>query len=405
MIIFVIKKSFGMGAASDRIGPSQTGKKGIAMHQGHVSAWGNLRIQTRAWGQKLLVFLFVLLPVAAHAKGYHSFIDAGGNRTPESGIFITAHGLENLSRGFNGTGDSDNVPAGLTTGNKNNQTINHAYDARGLLRPTVRRKAEGKVPADPVYREISSLETMGDKPARGEVSQERGYVRDNAAREVDPDLQPLRFAGGGYEIDIGLLESGMGGYGTEIDKWSIKHPILFDEGNTELYGYTLQSPVDLIHSLGLLTGTLGGSIRIPGWITWILERLGLVGDDFMGQGGAAGIAFQLTDKCGNFSPDLGFYVSIAGEGGDFGIGRISVNLGLRRGAIADQGGKGADISAQYGAFGGSVLLTSDNRFSGGSIDFGLGFNLGIANTVSRTWSVRQALSALFSGSQQQECAC
>jgi RHS repeat-associated protein len=54
-----------------------------------------------------------------------------------------------------------------------------------------------------------------------------------------------------YDKDTGLVRFGARDDDAEIGRWSAKDPILFAGGDTNLYGYVLNDPINLIDTEGL----------------------------------------------------------------------------------------------------------------------------------------------------------
>ncbi|MGH7772357.1 MAG: RHS repeat-associated core domain-containing protein, partial [Candidatus Binatia bacterium] len=85
--------------------------------------------------------------------------------------------------------------------------------------------------------------------------------------DTHPGFQPFGFAGGLYDRDTGLVRFGARDYDPETGRWTAKDPIQFAGGDTNLYGYVLNDPVNWIDPLGLageLNGpyaTLGGAVH------------------------------------------------------------------------------------------------------------------------------------------------
>ena len=63
---------------------------------------------------------------------------------------------------------------------------------------------------------------------------------------------PFGFAGGLHDSDTGLVHFGYREYDPYTGKWTAKDPILFAGGDSNLYGYVLNDPVNLVDSDGLL---------------------------------------------------------------------------------------------------------------------------------------------------------
>jgi RHS repeat-associated protein len=73
----------------------------------------------------------------------------------------------------------------------------------------------------------------------------------NVISDTNPGFQPFGFAGGLYDQDTKLVRFGARDYDASIDRWTAKDPILFLGGNTNLYGYVLNDPVNLVDPSGL----------------------------------------------------------------------------------------------------------------------------------------------------------
>ena len=62
---------------------------------------------------------------------------------------------------------------------------------------------------------------------------------------------PFGFAGGLYDEDTKLIRFGYRDYDPYTGKWMAKDPILFAGGDSNLYGYVLNDPVNLVDVDGL----------------------------------------------------------------------------------------------------------------------------------------------------------
>jgi RHS repeat-associated protein len=67
----------------------------------------------------------------------------------------------------------------------------------------------------------------------------------NVISDTNPGFQPFGFAGGLYDQDTKLVRFGARDYGPNVGRWTAKDPILFDGGDSNLYGYVLTDPVNL----------------------------------------------------------------------------------------------------------------------------------------------------------------
>lgn len=86
--------------------------------------------------------------------------------------------------------------------------------------------------------------------------------------DTSPGYTPIGFAGGMYDAATGLVRFGARDYDPETGRWTSKDPILFDGGDTNLYGYVTNDPVNWIDPSGLsrwntLPENLGGGGRLP----------------------------------------------------------------------------------------------------------------------------------------------
>jgi RHS repeat-associated protein len=65
---------------------------------------------------------------------------------------------------------------------------------------------------------------------------------------------PFSFAGGLYDHHTRLVRFGARDYDPETGRWTSKDPIRFAGGDTNLYGYVLNDPINLTDPSGLLSG-------------------------------------------------------------------------------------------------------------------------------------------------------
>jgi len=109
--------------------------------------------------------------------------------------------------------------------------------------------------------------------ATGAVAQRMDYDEfGNVILDTNPGFQPFGFAGGLYDRDTHLTRFGTRDYDAETGRWTVKDPIRFASGDTNLYGYVVSDPVNGIDPLGLdqdsqkirtdiaTIATVGGSI-------------------------------------------------------------------------------------------------------------------------------------------------
>ena len=84
-----------------------------------------------------------------------------------------------------------------------------------------------------------------------------GYV----VNDTNPSMSiPFGFAGGLYDRDTGIIRFGARDYDPDTGRWTAKDPILFNGGDSDLYGYCLNDPVNLVDPEGLFIFWYHGSI-------------------------------------------------------------------------------------------------------------------------------------------------
>lgn len=71
-----------------------------------------------------------------------------------------------------------------------------------------------------------------------------------ASTSINPNFQPLGFAAGLRDLASNYVRFGARDYDPETGRWLSKDPILFKGGDTNLYGYTMNDPVNLIDPRG-----------------------------------------------------------------------------------------------------------------------------------------------------------
>ena len=85
----------------------------------------------------------------------------------------------------------------------------------------------------------------------GEVAQRMDYdVWGRVLEDTNPGFQPFGFAGGIYDQHTGLVRFGARDYDPETGRWTTKDPIRFAGGDTNLYGYVINDPVNLFDLSG-----------------------------------------------------------------------------------------------------------------------------------------------------------
>jgi len=148
----------------------------------------------------------------------------------------------------------------------------------------------------------------------------------NILEDTNPSFTiPFGFAGGLHDRDTGLVRFGYRDYDPEVGRWTAKDPIGFAGGDTDLYGYVANDPINWIDPEGLwVPQVIGGSIGaaygmysahqagtsmlqgfVIGGLTGVLSTIpipglsGIVSGALMGafSGGIGNIAGQAFDSC------------------------------------------------------------------------------------------------------------
>ncbi|GBC59969.1 hypothetical protein DENIS_0911 [Desulfonema ishimotonii] len=101
------------------------------------------------------------------------------------------------------------------------------------------------------YDQVGSLRAVTD--ASGNLVKRIEYdTFGNILTDSDPLFEvPFGFAGGLHDRDTGLIRFGYRDYDPDTGRWTAKDPILFAGGDTDLYGYCVNDPVNWIDPLGL----------------------------------------------------------------------------------------------------------------------------------------------------------
>ncbi len=73
----------------------------------------------------------------------------------------------------------------------------------------------------------------------------------NVINDTKPGFQPFGFAGGLYDSETKLVRFGVREYEPSLGRWLSKDPIRFDGGDTNLYGYVVNDPVNWVDPEGL----------------------------------------------------------------------------------------------------------------------------------------------------------
>jgi RHS repeat-associated protein len=97
--------------------------------------------------------------------------------------------------------------------------------------------------------------------ATGQIAQRLDYDEfGKVLVDTNPGFQPFGFAGGLYDPDTGLVRFGARDYDPQTGRWTAKDLILFLGGDTNLYAYALNNPLNYLD----IDGRQGGVDPPPG---------------------------------------------------------------------------------------------------------------------------------------------
>jgi RHS repeat-associated protein len=86
----------------------------------------------------------------------------------------------------------------------------------------------------------------------GAIAQMIGYDEFGAVlADTAPGFQPFGFAGGLYDPDSKLVRFGARDYDPQVGRWTAKDPIMFGGGDTSLYAYVTDDPINFADETGL----------------------------------------------------------------------------------------------------------------------------------------------------------
>ncbi len=188
---------------------------------------------------------------------------------------------------------------------------------------------------------------------------------------------PFGFAGGLYDRDTKLVRFGYRDYDPETGRWTAKDPILFAGGDTDLYGYCVNDPVNFIDPVGWLTiyGAVGTSV-------------------YAGAGGAKNIPGINTVVSTGFNfyteSQEPVYISYGYEtdpeatcGAGAGYGPI---VGFLTGSIEDFKGKAKNLTIDISKIAFTFTITDNGKWgfsaAWGGRGIGFGYYMYETNTVS-----------------------
>ena len=188
---------------------------------------------------------------------------------------------------------------------------------------------------------------------------------------------PLGFAGGLYDPDTKLTHFGYREYDPFTGRWTSKDPIGFKGGDSNLYGYVLNDPVNLVDPWGLWDVNSGGGAGAG-------IMAGIVGANaHYHLNCSSNGCFKVTTLCGRVGLGVGFNAGTEGNAGFDPAGvygkdcdgepkqcKYDWSIGL--GGDLHYGPFGSGGSVGYGSAGGGAIMDLGIPGTGFGLDIGGG---------------------------------
>ncbi len=168
--------------------------------------------------------------------------------------------------------------------------------------------------------------------ATGVIMQRMDYdAFGNVVLDTNPGFQPFGFAGGLYDQHTKLTRFGARDYDAETGRWTAKDPILFGGGDTNLYGYVGNNPINRIDPLGLqaASASCDEKKKCVGNARVLQGNADLIGKQggFPGVTVAAGSAAVITSQWGGKGRLRSFLQQIGGTAGGTSFSGITDVIG------------------------------------------------------------------------------
>ncbi|MCB1032595.1 MAG: hypothetical protein KDD47_02025, partial [Acidobacteria bacterium] len=127
------------------------------------------------------------------------------------------------------------------------------YGSRGNVPDVLLKNGQTyRILADP----LGSVRLVVDT-ATGDVVQELAYDAFGQVQlDTNPGFQPFGFGGGLYDAQTGLLRFGVRDYDPQVGRWTSKDPLGFAAGDTNLYAYVFNDPVNGVDPSGQILPAL-----------------------------------------------------------------------------------------------------------------------------------------------------
>jgi RHS repeat-associated protein len=229
------------------------------------------------------------------------------------------------------------------------------------------------------YDQVGSLRIVAD--ASSNVVKRIDYDSfGNIIEDTDPAFEaPFGFAGGLYDQDTGFVRFGYRDYYPDTGRWTAKDPILFAGGDTDLFGYCLNNPVNALDPLGLIVLYGGGGFS--GGVGGKPNPDDGDGPNFFS--GTGGFYMGHTEKGGG---EMGW--TISGEAGRIvgvAVPAGGLYFGVNFGNVEDFRGEGATAGIVLFGISFEATFDSTNKWSGFNIGIGRrGIAFGAFGTETHT---------------------
>jgi RHS repeat-associated protein len=170
------------------------------------------------------------------------------------------------------------------------------------------------------YDQVGALRVVAD--SSGNVAKLIDYDSfGNIISDSNPAFEvPFGFAGGLYDPDTELVRFGYRDYDPDIGRWTAKDPILFAGGDTDLYGYVLNDPINYTDPLGLLVwgwmgeasggvvavGDVSAAVLVEGWFNdaaLALDISGTIGPQVSTDLGTGPVIAPFADRISDLGED------------------------------------------------------------------------------------------------------
>jgi RHS repeat-associated protein len=128
--------------------------------------------------------------------------------------------------------------------------------------------------------------------ASGSIAQRLDYDEfGRVLQDTNPGFQPFGFGGGLYDAQTGLVHFGARDYDAETGRWLTKDPVGFGGGDTNVYGYAGNDPINSADPSGLMPSDkmaiMEQCAETPQICEELLQEMGYAGGAAAGDGGGA----------------------------------------------------------------------------------------------------------------------